>query len=107
MVRTSGGPPPLRSRGPLGDSRRSTRAAAPPRLPGMTRPPPAPAPPYGETGARLGGAVLAFVAAVVGAITLQPFRFAWPARVEVMLWSGWFDALANVALFVPLGFVYG
>ena len=68
--------------------------------------PPTTPPPYGETGARLGGAVLVFVAAVVGAITLQPFRFAWPARVEIMLWAGWFDVLANVALFVPLGFVF-
>jgi hypothetical protein len=50
--------------------------------------------------------VLVFVAAIVGAITLQPFRFAWPAHVEIMLWAGWFDALANVALFVPLGFVF-
>ena len=63
-------------------------------------------PPYGETGARLGGAVLVFVTAVVGAITLQPFRFAWPVHAEIMLWAGWYDALANVALFVPLGFVY-
>jgi VanZ family protein len=68
--------------------------------------PPSTHPPYGETGARLGGAVLAFVTAVVGAITLQPFRFAWPEHVVVMLWAGWFDALANVALFVPLGFVF-
>ncbi|MDF1503010.1 VanZ family protein [Roseisolibacter sp. H3M3-2] len=50
--------------------------------------------------------MLAFVAAVVGAITLQPFRFVWPARLEMMVWDTWFDALANVALFVPLGFVY-
>jgi hypothetical protein len=68
--------------------------------------PAAPRPPYGETGARLGAAVLGFVAAVVGAITLQPFRFRWPAHVTVMGWSAWFDALANVALFVPLGFVW-
>jgi VanZ family protein len=76
----------------------------------VSQPPSAPPPlptSYGETGARLGGAVLVFVAAIVGAITLQPFRFAWPARVAIMLWAGWFDVLANVALFVPLGFVFG
>ncbi|GLC23977.1 VanZ family protein [Roseisolibacter agri] len=63
-------------------------------------------PPYGDTGARLGAAVLAFVAAIVGAITLQPFRFAWPARLAIMGWDTGFDVIANVALFVPLGFLY-
>ncbi|MGZ8377490.1 MAG: VanZ family protein [Gemmatirosa sp.] len=63
-------------------------------------------PPYGRTGARLGVAVLGFVAAIVGAITLQPFRFAWPRQLAIMGWDTPFDAIANVALFVPLGFLY-
>jgi hypothetical protein len=46
------------------------------------------------------------VAAIVGAITLQPFRFVWPARIAIMGWATPFDAIANVALFVPLGFLY-
>lgn len=67
----------------------------------------APAPlPYTATGAKLGTAALGFVVAVVAAITLQPFRPVWPTDVQVMLWHNWFDALANVALFVPLGFLY-
>ncbi len=71
----------------------------------MSSPAP-PRPPYGDTGARLGVAVLGFVAAVVGAITLQPFRFVRPTRFVLTGWDSPFDAIANVALFVPLGFLY-
>ena len=61
---------------------------------------------YSHTGARLGTAVLVFVSAIIGAITLVPFHFAWPTQLTLMLWATWFDAVANVTLFLPLGFVY-
>jgi VanZ family protein len=66
---------------------------------------------YAHTGARLGRAVLAYVAAVVLVITLEPFAFRRPVAVELTWWAadgpwrGWFDVLANVALFLPLGFL--
>lgn len=78
----------------------------PPLPSAVPSPAPRHRPPYGETGARLGAAVLGFVAAVVGAITLQPFQFAWPSRLALMYWDTWFDVIANVGLFVPLGFLY-
>jgi hypothetical protein len=46
---------------------------------------------------------MAFVTAVV---TLLPFDFAIPARPRIILTGGVMDVLANVALFVPLGFLY-
>jgi hypothetical protein len=63
-------------------------------------------PAYARTGAKLGTAVLAFVTGVIAVITLQPFAFAWPTRTSVELWTGPFDPVANVALFVPLGFLF-
>lgn len=66
---------------------------------------------YAATGARLGRAVLGYVAAVVLVITLEPFTFRWPDALALTWWApdspwfGAFDAVANVALFVPLGFL--
>ena len=62
-------------------------------------------------GAMLGWAVLAYVAAVVLMITLEPFAFHVPAHAAVTWWApdgpwrGWFDIVMNVALFLPLGFL--
>jgi hypothetical protein len=68
-------------------------------------------PRYAYTGRRLGRAVLGLVLAVVGTITLVPFTFRWPAEVKITLagyslWATTFDVVANVALFLPLGFLY-
>jgi VanZ family protein len=59
-----------------------------------------------DTGVRLGLALLAYMLAVIVVVTLVPFRFHWPARLHVQLAGGWFDFIANVVLFVPLGFLY-
>jgi len=59
-----------------------------------------------ETGSRLATALLAYVAAVTAVVTLLPFQFAIPSQPRVMLTGGLVDVLANVALFVPLGFLY-
>jgi VanZ family protein len=59
-----------------------------------------------QTGARLGAALLALVLAVVLVITLQPFQFRWPTAFRVSTHTVPFDIAANVALFVPLGFLY-
>lgn len=69
------------------------------------------APAYAATGAKLGWAVLAYVAAVILVITLEPFAFRVPAHPRVLWWDtagawrGWFDVTMNVALFLPLGFL--
>jgi VanZ family protein len=79
-------------------------AAAPPPAAGA-------APAYARTGARLGWATLAYLACVVVTITLEPFVFRRPAAPGVVWWAadapwhGWFDVVANVAMFAPLGFV--
>jgi hypothetical protein len=68
-------------------------------------------PPYAVTGTRLGRAVLALMVGVVLVITLAPFVFRWPGAAHVTFWAsdgpwhGWFDVVANVALFTPLGFI--
>lgn len=59
----------------------------------------------GETGARLGAGLLAYMLAVTLIITLLPFQFDWPTRWRVMFTGGVVDIVANVLLFMPLGFL--
>lgn len=59
-----------------------------------------------DTGARLGAALLAYMLGVTLIVTLLPFQFEWPAGVRVRVSGGWVDFIANVVLFVPLGFLY-
>jgi glycopeptide antibiotics resistance protein len=69
--------------------------------------PVAPGTPRTATGSRLAVALLAYVAAITAVVTLLPFQFAIPSQPRVMLTGGLVDVLANVALFLPLGFLYG
>lgn len=39
-------------------------------------------------------------------ITLSPFRFHSPSRIHFVWFGGWFDAVCNILLFLPLGFLY-
>lgn len=62
------------------------------------------------TGRRLGTLFLGYLAAVVAVITLAPFQFATPAHFSAA-WmvtdGGWAtDAILNVVLFLPLGFLW-
>jgi len=68
----------------------------------------APLPAHALTGRKLGTAVLFYVLAVIGVITLEPFHFEMPARLVITLWDdyNWLDPFANVVLFVPPGFLY-
>lgn len=59
-----------------------------------------------ETGTRLGVALLAYMLGVTLIITLLPFQFDWPSRWRVMFTGGPIDIVANILLFVPLGFLY-
>ncbi|MDF2770693.1 MAG: VanZ family protein [Geminicoccaceae bacterium] len=59
-----------------------------------------------DTGARLATALLAYMAIVTAVVTLLPFEFAVPTQPRVMLSGGVVDVLANVVMFVPLGFLY-
>ncbi|MEO5825213.1 MAG: VanZ family protein [Gemmatimonadales bacterium] len=60
-----------------------------------------------DTGRRLGYVLVGYLALVVGAITLAPFRFAIPHPFQaylIVLDGGWIaDVLLNVALFIPIG----
>lgn len=58
------------------------------------------------TGARLGLALLAYMLGVTLIITLLPFQFDWPSRWRVMCTGGPVDIIANVLLFLPLGFLF-
>ncbi|MEP7382242.1 MAG: VanZ family protein [Gemmatimonadota bacterium] len=51
-------------------------------------------------------ALLAYMFAVTLIITLLPFQFDWPSRWRVMFTGGPVDIVANVLLFLPLGFLY-
>lgn len=59
-----------------------------------------------DTGVRLGLALLAYMSAVTLIITLLPFQLEWPPRVNINLTGDVLDIVANVVLFVPLGFLY-
>src|SRR3954469_6756634 len=63
-------------------------------------------PDAGNTGARLGLALLAYMLAVTLITTLLPFSFAWPERWRIAYVVEALDVVANVLLFVPLGFFY-
>jgi len=59
-----------------------------------------------ETGARLALALLAYMLGVTLIITLLPFQFDWPARWRIMFTGGPVDIIANILLFLPLGFLF-
>jgi hypothetical protein len=63
-------------------------------------------PPHAVTGARLGYALLGYMLGVTLIITLLPFNFRRPDEWRVMLGGDPVDFVANVLLFVPLGFFY-
>ena len=50
--------------------------------------------------------LLAYSGIVTTLITLAPFRFRWPPAVHVIYVGPVFDIVANILLFVPLGFLY-
>ena len=54
----------------------------------------------------LGSAMLAYMLGTVLVITLAPFRFAVPQHFWVTLIGPPLDVVANIALFIPLGFLY-
>ena len=59
-----------------------------------------------DSGAALGGALLAYMLGVTLIITLLPFQFDWPSSWRVMFTGGAIDVVANVLLFLPLGFLF-
>lgn len=59
-----------------------------------------------RTGSRLAGAFLAYLVGVTVLVTLVPFDFTLPRSAQ-LVWSGNLpDALANIAMFAPLGFLF-
>ena len=64
------------------------------------------APALPDTGARLATALLAYMALITAVVTLLPFQFAFPSQPRVIFAGDTMDILANVAMFVPLGFLY-
>jgi hypothetical protein len=54
----------------------------------------------------LGYALLIYMSLVVVAITLLPFDFRIPARIHINLHGSVTDVLANIVLFIPLGFLF-
>ena len=54
----------------------------------------------------LGYSLLIYMTLVVAAITLIPFEFKIPVRIHINLHGTVSDVLANVVLFIPLGFLF-
>jgi VanZ family protein len=57
-----------------------------------------------DSGARLSHALLSYLVVLIAALTLLPFEFAVPDRIEPALTFIWLSTLAQVAMFVPYGF---
>lgn len=51
-------------------------------------------------------ALLIYLMSIIALVTLLPFRFAWPDRIQIVFLDNVFDIIANVGLFLPLGFLY-
>lgn len=62
--------------------------------------------PPSPTRARLSWVLLLYFLGIIGVITLAPFRFSIPREIRVLGSGDWFDIVANILLFVPLGFLY-
>jgi VanZ family protein len=71
-----------------------------------TRIPPPVAHPATRTAARLGAALFAYMLGITLVVTLLPFHFARPLAWRVMTTGGPVDIVANVLMFVPLGFLW-
>jgi glycopeptide antibiotics resistance protein len=54
----------------------------------------------------LGYALLTYMTLVIVAITLIPFEFKVPSHIHINLAGSAPDVLANVVLFLPLGFLF-
>jgi glycopeptide antibiotics resistance protein len=54
----------------------------------------------------LGYALLTYMTLVIAAITLMPFDFRTPQRIAVSFTGSATDIIENIALFVPLGFLF-
>jgi glycopeptide antibiotics resistance protein len=56
--------------------------------------------------ARLSLVLVLYFLGIIGVITLAPFRFALPDHYRILTSGGGFDVVANILLFVPLGFLF-
>src|SRR4051812_10706812 len=59
-----------------------------------------------ETRAGLSGVLLLYFVSVILVLTLAPFHFQWPAAVTIDVDGPPFDIVANILLFLPLGFLF-
>lgn len=62
--------------------------------------------PAHDTGARLGAALLSYMLGVTLIITLLPFQFRWPEEWRIVYVIEPVDFIANIVMFIPLGFFY-
>lgn len=51
-------------------------------------------------------ALLIYLLSIIVLVTLLPFRFAWPNQIQILFFDNVFDVIANIGLFLPLGFLY-
>ena len=59
-----------------------------------------------KTGTRLSAALLGYVILIILLLTLNPFYLAWPTRFIITVQSDLSNLIANILLFLPLGFFY-
>jgi len=59
-----------------------------------------------RTGRQLAASFLGYIIVVILLLTWNPFTFSVPEQFKLSLWIGPRDALRNVLLFLPIGFLY-
>jgi VanZ family protein len=58
------------------------------------------------TGARLSAALLGYVILIILLLTLNPFYLAWPEQIAITFQSNVQNLIANILLFIPMGYFY-
>ena len=59
-----------------------------------------------STGTRLFGTLLGYVILIILLLTLNPFYFSQPEEIVISFYGGRRNIIANVLLFLPVGFLY-
>ena len=59
-----------------------------------------------KTGSRLSTALLGYAILIILLLTLNPFYLSWPERIAISFQSNFQNLIANILLFIPMGYFF-